>query len=44
VKYDEKYVRGPEGWKISHSDLDLYYFVPLAKGFGGDKKDYLFPA
>lgn len=40
ARYDEKYVRTPQGWRIKDTSIDVYYSVPHDQGWAGESGDY----
>ena len=40
-KYNEDYVRTPEGWRISRMVIELYFTTPLEKGWAIDNPHFM---
>ncbi len=42
-RYDDVYVRTPDGWRFQEMVAELYYTVPAGVGWTGDERHYLRP-
>lgn len=40
ARYDEKYRRTPQGWRICRTDIDVIFSVPVQKGWADISVDY----
>ena len=43
ARFDEIYVRTPEGWRIKRMGLELYFSVPITVGWAGEELNYVKP-
>lgn len=43
ARFDEIYVRTPDGWRIRQMLLELYFSVPITVGWAGEQLNYVKP-
>jgi len=43
AKFDERYARTPQGWRIRHCRLELYFSAPLSIGWAGEQRNFVQP-
>lgn len=43
ARFDEIYVRTPNGWRIKQMLLELYFSVPITVGWAGEQLNYVKP-
>ena len=43
ARFDEEYSRTPAGWRISRCFVEVFFSVPITKGWAGDQLNYVKP-